>query len=67
MAKQKKTKCNEKMRMWQDRISIANTEWADEVANMDHREGLYNGEKDIDPVVEDDDVKKASHVRNVIF
>ena len=38
MAKQKKTKRNEKLTMWQDRLSVANNEWAEEVEKMDHRE-----------------------------
>lgn len=67
MAKKKSTKINEKLTMWQDRLSVANNEWEDEVAKMDHREALYNGDKNIDKVIEGDEVKEASHVRNVIF
>lgn len=62
-----KKKDNQKLRTWQDRLSAGNNDWAEEVEKMDHREALYNGDKEIDQVVEGDDTKKASHVRNVIF
>ena len=62
-----KKKDNQKLRTWQDRLSDGNNDWAVEVEKMDHREALYNGDKEITKVVENDKVNKASHVRNVIF
>lgn len=63
-----------KLRLWQERLNRSDLAYADEVAKMDHREALYSGQKDLDPLVSGDKgkgegkrKKKTSHVRNIIF
>ena len=57
-----------KLSEWQRRLSLSDSAYADEVAKMDKREKLYNGDKEIKPLVKGDRKKeKATHVRNIIF
>ena len=59
-----------KLRQWQERLNRSDLAYADEVAKMDHREALYSGTKELQPLVTGDKKKgkkKTSHVRNIIF
>ena len=63
---------NEKLELWQKRLAESDTYWGGEVAKMDHREALYNGDHTVKPLVPGDvgkngEQKKTSHVRNIIF
>ena len=61
---------NEKLRNWQDRLSRADREFAPYVGKMDHREALYNGCRDLKPMVPGDlkgKKEQTPHVRNIIF
>lgn len=54
-----------KLRIWQNRLTRNQTRYADEYTKMDHREDLYRGTHELQPVVEDDKKKKTPHVRNI--
>lgn len=61
-----------KLSIWQERLSDSNTVWSDEVARMDQRERLYNGDRTLRPLVKGDTRrngrwKETSHVRNIVF
>lgn len=61
-----------KLSIWQERLSDSNTVWLSEVARMDERERLYNGERKLRPLVRGDTHrdgrwKETSHVRNIVF
>ena len=61
-----------KLSIWQERLSDSNTVWLDEVARMDQRERLYNGDRTLRPLVKGDTRrngrwKETSHVRNIVF
>ena len=61
---------NEKLRRWQDRLSRADREFAPQVEKMDHREALYNGDRNLKPMVPGDaksGKEQTPHVRNIIF
>lgn len=61
---------SEKLRMWQDRLSKADTEYSSEVSKMDHREALYNGDPTLKAMVPGDlkgKKEKTPHVRNIVF
>lgn len=65
-------KKNEKLELWQERLAEANSSSAKEVEKMDSRERLYNGQRDLKPLVrgdtrKDGGIKKTSHVRNIVF
>ena len=61
-----------KLDLWQQRLADSDKYWSSEVAKMDHREALYNGNNELKPLVPGDTKadgtrKKTSHVRNIIF
>lgn len=61
---------NEKLMLWQNRLLQSNSDsvWSAQVRKMDHREGLYKGERKLRPVVKGDKTEdKTPHVRNIIF
>lgn len=63
---------SEKLRTWQDRLKKADTEFAPHVSKMDHREALYNGDRELKPMVAGDrksgvTKEQTPHVRNIIF
>ena len=63
---------NEKLRMWQGRLSEGDTGYADELAKMDRRESIYCGSDVLQPLVpgdtsEDGSPMRTSHVRNIVF
>lgn len=61
---------SEKLRTWQDRLSKADAEFAPQVSKMDHREALYNGDRELKPMVTGDmkgKKEQTPHVRNIIF
>ena len=71
MARKKNVK-TAKITIWQQRLSDSDAVWESEVQRMDRREHLYNGDRDIRPLVPGDTKKggknrKTSHVRNIIF
>lgn len=62
----------EKLRVWQERLKQSDADFSPEVARMDERELLYNGDNTLRPLVPGDvkrsgEWKKTSHVRNIIF
>lgn len=62
----------EKLEVWQSRLAESDAAFKDEVAKMDERERLYNGDNTLRPLVPGDTKKsgrpkKTSHVRNIIF
>ena len=59
---------SEKLSLWQDRLSVSDTDYASEVAKMDRREELYNGTPVLKKVVEGDDKDlRTPHIWNIIF
>lgn len=61
-----------KLALWQARLAESDLAWSKEVAKMDERERLYNGERKLRPLVPGDErrdggVKQTSHVRNIVF
>ena len=61
-----------RLRIWQRRLSNADSEYDAEEKNMDRRERLYNGDDLLDPLVpgdvkRDGSKKRTSHVRNIVF
>lgn len=72
MAEANKQAKNEKLELWQRRLADSNAAFSAEVAKMDDRERLYNGERYMKPLVEGDhkkdgERKQTSHVRNIVF
>lgn len=71
MAKKKTTKSG-KLEEWQRRLANSNSAFSSEVAKMDEREELYNGKRELEPLVPGDnrrngEAKQTSHVRNIVF
>ena len=61
-----------RLKIWQRRLSDADSEYNEEEKNMDRRERLYNGDSTLDPLVDGDvrrdgSKKRTSHVRNIVF
>ena len=56
---------NEKLELWQERLSQNETAYQDELAKMDEREAYYSGEHRVDPVVENDKTESTVHLRNI--
>lgn len=61
-----------KLRIWQERLAKSNSEYSAAGEKMDERERLYNGERDLSPLVKGDQKKdggkkKTTHVRNIVF
>jgi hypothetical protein len=56
---------NQKLRMWQERLSHHDSAFEKEAALMDKREEIYRGDKTIRALVEDDKTTETTHVRNV--
>ncbi|MBO5220455.1 MAG: hypothetical protein J6C52_13590, partial [Clostridia bacterium] len=55
----------EKLEMWQDRLAAADTAYAPYVAAMNDREAIYDGQKEVEGLVERDHVTETPHVRNI--
>lgn len=71
MAK-KKTAKSPKLPLWQKRLADSAGAFEPEVRKMDERERLYNGDRELKPLVRGDirrggGPKQTSHVRNIIF
>ena len=61
---------SEKLRKWQERLSVADREFGTQVTKMDRREALYNGDPTLKAMVPGDRKGKnerTPHVRNIIF
>lgn len=59
---------SEKLRIWQERLSVSDSYWNAEVARMDERERLLAGDRTLQPLVEGHGAtEKSSHVYNIIF
>lgn len=59
---------NGQLRTWQERLSLSDQGYAQEVAKMDRREKLYRGDNSIKKMVEGDKTGSTTcHVRNIIF
>ena len=58
-----------RLRIWKDRLAESDTAYKDEAAQMDSRETLYRGKRDLKPLVSGDETakKQTRHVRNIIF
>lgn len=58
----------EKLRLWQERLADSDRAWSAEVAMMDEREAIYNGSREMKPLVAGDRKNiQAKHVRNIVF
>ena len=65
-------KINLKLETWQKRLSESDSYFDGERKKMDERERLYNGDRELEPLVpgdhhKDGKKKQTSHVRNIIF
>ncbi len=61
-----KRKTNEeRLRMWQDRLSRNETQYQSELADMDTRESLYDGCRKVTPVAKKDKPTETPYVRNI--
>ena len=58
-------KDDEKLRMWQERLSRSERAYENEKARMDGRESLYRGKRDVKPIVTGERTNKTPHVRNI--
>ena len=61
-----------RLRVWQSRRSISDSEYSAEAKKMDRREAIYNGDPTLEPLTpgdtkKDGGKKKTSHVRNITF
>lgn len=61
-----------KLNIWKTRLTQSDQYYSPQVEKMDHREELYRGRRELDPLVpgdtgKDGAKKKTSHVRNIIF
>ena len=61
-----------KLDIWQQRLADSDVTWKSEMARMDRREHLYNGDRKLRPLVKGDTKADGSpentpHVRNIIF
>lgn len=70
--KKKNNTIPEKLTRWQQRLADSNHAYSDDVAKMDERERIYNGDNSLLPLVPGDtkrngQPKKTSHVRNIVF
>lgn len=62
----------ERLELWKSRLAQSDAAFEPEVAKMDSREKLYNGNNELKPLVpgdtqRDGTMKRTSHVRNIIF
>jgi len=53
------------LREWQDRLTRAQSDWEAERAQMDRREALYRGDRELTPMVPADYKRVAPHIRNI--
>lgn len=65
-------KNNQKLNIWKKRLDQSNLFYSPQVEKMDHRENLYRGRRELEPLVPGDtgangQKKRTSHVRNIIF
>ena len=61
-----------KLNIWKTRLTQSDQYYSPQVEKMDHREELYRGRRELEPLVPGDTGKdgakqKTSHVRNIIF
>ena len=61
-----------KLNIWKTRLTQSDQYYSPQVEKMDHREALYRGRRELEPLVPGDTgkngaKKKTSHVRNIIF
>lgn len=66
----KKQKKGEKLSLWKGRLKESDGEFGAEVAKMDEREKIYNGDRSLTPMVEGDRSQgkhRTCHVRNIVF
>lgn len=61
-----------KLNIWKTRLTQSDQYYSPQVEKMDHREELYRGRRELEPLVPGDTgkngaKKKTSHVRNIIF
>ena len=61
-----------KLKLWQERLGKAKADYSAEESKMDERERLYNGKRELTPLVQGDTKKdgshkETSHVRNIVF
>lgn len=72
MEKERKTAESQKLLLWQKRLADSAGAFEPEVKKMDERERLYNGDRELKPLVRGDiqrggGARQTSHVRNIIF
>lgn len=64
-------KITDKLKLWQERLSINEADYQGQLDKMDKREGLYRGNHDLSPLTERDrkqngEGNKTPHVRNIV-
>ena len=65
------TKVSDRLRMWQGRLKRSEGSYQDQLANMDRREALYRGGRELSPLVEGELKQEGKgrttpHVRNIV-
>lgn len=55
----------EKLKLWQDRLGMAESAYSEEIAKFDERERLYKGRRDTRGLTRDDRDGETVHVRNL--
>ena len=56
---------NEKLSMWQQRLSDSEASYSGELSYMDRRELIYGGRRELDHIVEGQKKESTAHVRNI--
>lgn len=56
---------NARLRLWQERMERNETQYQPELAEMDKRERLYDGDRSVVPLVKKDKTKETPYVRNI--
>lgn len=57
---------NEKLRMWQERLTTNEAAYQPELSKMDQREKLYKGDRKLRDIVAGEKKCEAVHVRNIV-
>ena len=57
---------NDKLRTWQERLTTNESAYSAELAKMDKREALYQGDRKMKAIVSGDVKTEAVHVRNIV-
>lgn len=56
----------ERLNHWRDLVAADEAAYQSEIGEMTTRENIYRGRKEIDTILEGDEIKTAPHVRNIV-